>query len=152
MNDKADIQAHHVEQGAGNAVADLRAGYGQADGYAEPAAGTARHSGVLGQMTQEVNALVSTAKAKEDEWAEQVEREREDRNYWQHRARRAETALRAASSKLDGVMRLLADWRQPGSDDVDRQRILEAADQLIDDEGYPPRIAFETAARELVDG
>ena len=149
MNDNAeDIQAEQAAMGAGNAVADLRAGYGQADGYAEPAAGTKR----LVVEGDGVRTVYRPEHKERAEWAEQVEQIREDRDYWQHRARQAETALRAASSKLDGVMRLLADWRQPGSDDIDRQQIIEAADQLIDDEGYPPRIAFETAARELVDG
>ena len=83
-------QAELVEQGAGNAVADLKAGFGEAAAPQFPAAEVAGNF----QMAADAGALPVV--------------EQGDGFYWMERARRAETRLREVSrlvAELEGLLK-----------------------------------------------
>ena len=89
MTGSEERQAELVEQGAGNAVADLKAGFGEAAAPQFPAAEVAGNF----QMAA-------------DAGAEPVV-EQGDGFYWMERARRAETRLRDVSRLVAELERLL---------------------------------------------
>ena len=89
MTGSEERQAELVEQGAGNAVADLKAGFGEAAAPQFPAAEVAGNF----QMAADAGALPVV--------------EQGDGFYWMERARRAETRLRDVSRLVAELERLL---------------------------------------------
>ena len=104
MTGSEERQAELVEQGAGNAVADLKAGFGQ-----EPPVSPVPGWGAEG-VAETVLAAQESLREPDEEG---------DVEYWMRRCRRAEGRLRqvsalvAATSKRVGKLDdLLRDWRQ----------------------------------------